>query len=126
MCHPSFRSPWKVFSSYKAGNIIAFMDNLMNNILYRNRYDELSAHVAAGLNAQTVFSDYPPEDLVGCDTFAVIDQILIKWLVERLMAEDTGAKLDELTIHSSVRREARCTSEKRPEAGIRCSAAHTR
>ncbi len=90
--------PWKVFSSYKAGNIIAFMDNLMNNILYRNRYDELSAHVAAGLNAQTVFSDYPPEDLVGCDTFAVIDQILIKWLVERLMAEDTGAKLDELTI----------------------------
>ena len=28
--------PWKVFLSYKAGgNIIAFMDNLMNNILYR-------------------------------------------------------------------------------------------
>ena len=90
--------PWKAFSSYKAGNIIAFMDNLMNNILYRSRYDELSAHVAAGLNAQAVFSDYPPEDLVNCDTFAVIDQILIKWLVERLVAEDTGAKLDELTI----------------------------
>ena len=90
--------PWKAFSSYKAGNIIAFMDNLMNNILYRSRYDELSAHVAAGLNAQAVFSDYPSEDLVNCDTFAVIDQILIKWLVERLMAEDTGAKLDELTI----------------------------
>lgn len=90
--------PWKAFSSYKAGNIIAFMDNLMNNILYRNRYDELSAHVAAGLNAQAAFSDYPPEDLVNCDTFAVIDQILIKWLVERLVAEDTGAKLDDLTI----------------------------
>lgn len=90
--------PWKAFSSYKAGNIIAFMDNLMNNILYRSRYDELSAHVATGLNAQSVFSDYPPEDLIGCDTFAVIDQLLIKWLVERLVAEDTGAKLDELTI----------------------------
>ena len=58
----------------------------------------MSAHVAAGLNAQSVFSDYPPEDLVNCDTFAVIDQILIKWLVERLVAEDTGAKLGELTI----------------------------
>ena len=90
--------PWKTFSSYKAGNIIAFMDNLMNNILYRSRYDELSAHVAAGLNAQTVFSDYPPENLVNCDIFAVIDHILIKWLVERLVAEDTGAKLDDLTI----------------------------
>lgn len=71
---------------------------MCSTILYRNRYDELSAHVAAGLNAQSVFSDYPPEDLVNCDTFAVIDQILIKWLVERLVAEDTGAKLGELTI----------------------------
>lgn len=90
--------PWKAFLSYKAGNIIAFMDNLMNNILYRGRYDELSAHVAAGLNAQTAFSEYPPDDLVNCDTFLVIDQILIKWIVERLMAEDMGAKLNDQII----------------------------
>ena len=90
--------PWKAFLSYKAGNIVAFMDNLMNNILYRGRYDELSDHVAAGLNALTAFSDFPPEDLVNCDTFLVIDQILIKWIVGRLMAEDMGAMLDGLTI----------------------------
>ena len=90
--------PWKTFLSYKAGNIIAFMDNLMNNILYRSRYNELSTHVAAELNAQTTFSYYPPENLVNCDTFAVIDEILIKWLVERLMSEDIGAKLDNLNI----------------------------
>ena len=90
--------PWKAFLSYKAGNIVAFMDNLMNNILYRGRYDELSVQVAAGLNALTAFSDYPPEDLVNCDTFLVIDQILIKWIVGRLMAEDMGAMLDGLTI----------------------------
>ena len=71
--------PWKAFVSYKAGNIIAFMDNLMNNILYRGRYDELSAHVAGGLNAQTAFSEYAPEDLVNCDTFLVIDQLLRTW-----------------------------------------------
>ena len=90
--------PWKAFLSYKAGNIVAFMDNLMNNILYRGRYDELSVQVAAGLNALTAFSDYPPEDLVNCDTFLVIDQILIKWIVGRLKAEDMGAMLDGLTI----------------------------
>lgn len=90
--------PWKAFVSYKAGNIIAFMDNMMNNILYRGRYDELSAHVSAGLNAQTAFSEYAPEDLVNCDTFLVIDQLLVKWIVERLMAEDMGAKLDDMTI----------------------------
>ena len=90
--------PWKVFLSYKAGNIIAFMDNLMNNILYRGRYDELSAHVASGLNVQKAFSDYSPDDLVNCDTFLAVDQILIKWIVERLLAEDVGAALDGLTI----------------------------
>ena len=90
--------PWKAFLSYKAGNIVAFMDNLMNNILYRGRYDELSVQVAAGLNALTAFSDYPPEDLVNCDTFLVIDQILIKWIVGRLKAADMGAMLDGRTI----------------------------
>ena len=90
--------PWKAFVSYKAGNIIAFMDNLMNNILYRGRYDELSAHVASGLNVKKAFSDYPPEDLVNCDTFLAVDQILIKWIVAHLVAEDIGAKLDDLTI----------------------------
>ena len=89
---------WKGFVSYKAGNIIAFMDNLMNNILYRGRYDELSAHVANGLNANKAFSDYPAEDLVNCDTFLTIDRILIKWIVERLLAEDMGAALDGLTL----------------------------
>ena len=81
-----------------AGNIIAFMDNLMNNIFYRGRYDELSAHVATGLNVNKAFSDYPAEDLVNCDTFLAIDQILIKWIVDRLLAEDMRAALDGLKI----------------------------
>ena len=42
---------WKGFVSYKSGNIIAFMDNLMNNVLYRDKYDELSAYVAGVLDA---------------------------------------------------------------------------
>lgn len=90
--------PWKAFLSYRAGNIIAFMDNLMNNILYRDRYDELSAHVASGLKVQKAFSDYSPDDLVNCDTFLAIDQILINWIVGRLTAEDVGATLNTLTI----------------------------
>lgn len=90
--------PWKVFLSYKAGNIIAFMDNLMNNILYRGRYDELSAHVAAGLKAYAAFSEYAPEDLVNCDTFLDIDRLMIRWIAERLVAEDVGAKLNDLAI----------------------------
>ena len=90
--------PWKMFQSYKSGNIIAFLDNLMNSVIYRETYDALSAHIAKSLNARTVFAGYLPEDLVECDTFLCIDQIIIKWMTDRLLNEDIGAKLGTLTI----------------------------
>lgn len=89
---------WKSFVSYKAGNIIAFLDSLMNSILYRDKYDELSDHVAKGLNVYQTFAGYRADDLVECDTFLAVDQVLVKWLIERLLVEDVGAKLGELTI----------------------------
>jgi len=89
---------WQTFISYKSGNIIAFLDSLMNNYLYRERYDELSAHVAAGLNVEQGLKDYAPETLVECDSFEQIDTIILHWLTDRLLAEDTGAKLKSLSI----------------------------
>lgn len=93
-----FPAAWKSFVSYKSGNIIAFLDSLMNSVLYQDKYDELSAHVAKGLNVFSVFSGYRTDELLDCDTFLEVDQIVIQWIVERLLAEDTGAKLDKLTI----------------------------
>lgn len=90
--------PWKTFVSYKSGNIIAFLDNLMNSVLYSGRFDELSKRISDGLNVMRAFSGMQPEDLVDVDTFIAVDKILVKWIVERLAAEDTGAKLDRLTI----------------------------
>lgn len=89
---------WKSFVSYKAGNIIAFLDGLMNNMLYRERYDELSAHVATGLNVASALEDYAPEALVECDSFAQIDVMIMQWLSGRLLEEDTGAKLGNHSI----------------------------
>lgn len=89
---------WKTFVSYKSGNSIAFLDSLMNSILYRDKYDELSARVEKGLNVLSAFAEMRPDDLVECDTFLSADRVLIKWLVNRLLEEDTGAKLNDLTI----------------------------
>lgn len=89
---------WKSFVSTKPGNIIAFLDSLMNNVLYRTRYDELSKHVANGLNAKMALSAYAPESLAECDCFAEIDEVILGWIRERLQAEDTGAKLGEHSI----------------------------
>ena len=35
---------------------------------------------------------------MDCDTFINIDQMIVKWILERLIAEDTGAKLDRFDI----------------------------
>ncbi|MDD4549122.1 MAG: BREX-1 system phosphatase PglZ type A, partial [Syntrophomonadaceae bacterium] len=89
---------WKSFVSYKSGSIIAFLDNLMNNVLYRERFNELSAYAAVRLNAFAALETYKPEALLNCDTFAAVDRFFIGWVRERLMAEDTGAKLEGMTI----------------------------
>ena len=89
---------WKSFVSYKSGNIIAFLDNLMNSVLYSGCFDELSKHVSDGLNVMMSFAGMQPEVLTDVDTFITADQVLVKWVVERLTAEDTGAKLDRITI----------------------------
>ena len=96
--HGELPQAWKSFVSYKSGNIIAFLDNLMNNVLYRNKYNEISAYVAKGLNAASAFENYNPEALIACDTFAVLDRFIINWVNDRILNEDTGAKLGDLTI----------------------------
>lgn len=96
--HCEVPATWKPFVSCKSGNIIAFLDSLMNSIQYREKYDALSAHVAAGLRAEEALASMQPEDLIDCDAFQGIDSILIRWIVDRLLAEDVGATLNELSI----------------------------
>lgn len=89
---------WQLLVSAKAGNVIAFLDNTMNNRLYKPAYDRLSAYVAQKYNVIAVLKDYPLEALLDCDAFLCMDKLIIKWLLERLLDEDTGAKLNGLTI----------------------------
>lgn len=89
---------WKSFVSYKSGNIIAFLDSLMNSVLYRDKYDALSAHVAKGLNVLSAFAGMRVDDLMECDTFLAVDQVLVKWLISRLVSEDIGAIVNGFTI----------------------------
>ncbi len=89
---------WKSFVSYKSGNIIAFLDSLMNSVLYRDKYDALSTHVAKGLNVLSAFAGMRVDDLVECDTFLAVDQVLVKWLIGRLVSEDIGAIVNGFTI----------------------------
>lgn len=89
---------WKPFISFKSGNIIAFIDNLMNSYIYGERFDEISKMVYDSLKADTEFRKLPVEALVSCGIFAGIDELLIEWATERLELEDVAAKLGDTTI----------------------------
>lgn len=89
---------WESYISYKSGNIIAFMDSIMNSVLYCDEYDQLSDFVDVKLGIEKTFAKYSPEVFLNCDTFICVDKLFINWIVERLLAEDIGAKLDGFSI----------------------------
>lgn len=96
--HTEMPQAWKPFISYKAGNIIAFIDNLMNSYVYGEHFDSISAMTFDALNAASHLAKMPTESLLECNVFAGVDTILIKWMVERLENEDIDARLDGKTI----------------------------
>ncbi len=90
--------PWEAFVSYKSGSIIAFMDNMMNSLVYGKRFDELAEEICAALNGRAELAKLPVADIAECSAFAVIDELIIQWMIERLENEDTGAKIGSKTI----------------------------
>lgn len=89
---------WKPFVSYKSGNIIAFLDNLMNSYLYGKRYDEISGLIYSTINGKTYLSKMEIDNIVDCNIFAGVDELIVAWLIARLENEDVGARLNGKTI----------------------------
>lgn len=84
--------------TYKTGSVVAFLDNLMNNTEYAECFDWLSEFVYGGLGGDLFLGTFPVEAIIDCDAFKAVDEFIIKWLIERLEAEDTSAKLSGSTI----------------------------
>lgn len=91
-------SPWKSFLSHKAGNITAFIDGIMNSTVYGAEFDKISEAVFREIKGEAAFSKMLPEDIADCYAFSGIDDIIIRWITERLENEDTGARLGNRSI----------------------------
>lgn len=89
---------WKPYISQKSGSAIAFLDNYMNNTVYSERFDELSAIIYKSINGESVFRKVDVDNLVDFNIFKDIDCILISWMRERLENEDTAATLFDRSI----------------------------
>lgn len=91
--HGDLPHAWEPFVSFKSGTIIAFIDNLMNSVLYRDRFDELSAAMYKALDAENQFASMPLDAVVDCNLFSGVDDLLLNWMNDRLLNEDVDAKL---------------------------------
>lgn len=96
--HSELPQAWKNYCSYKSGNIIAFLDSLMNSLIFKGSFDGLSDLVYSTLNGDVVFEKLSVSDLAELEIFRKVDIFLLKWLIERLENEDTDAKLNGHTI----------------------------
>ena len=85
--------PWQKFVTDKTGSVMTFLDGMMNSIIYRDGYDQLVNTVEQGLHVADLLRDYEPSALVECDTYRCIDEFLLQYITERLLAEDLSIKI---------------------------------
>lgn len=88
-----FPAPWRTYLSQKSGSVVAFMGEVMNHRLYQERYDRTADRIGQELQVHNVFEKWGAEVLIHSDAFGFADRMIIDWIVERLLREDTGAQL---------------------------------
>lgn len=96
--HAELPQAWRNYSSYKSGNIIAFLDSLMNSLIYYGDFDKLSQMAYDNLKGDVIFEKLGADNIVDCEIFRKVDIFIIKWLIARLENEDTNAKLHGYSI----------------------------
>ena len=82
----------------KSGTVMAFMDQLMNNILYQGRFDDLSDEVYQKINGEKLFENLSADDVVDLDIFRFADEKIISWMIERLLDENLNATINGMDI----------------------------
>lgn len=102
---------WKQYAQESArqrvNNCNVLLDNMMNNVEYQKRYDELSRQTAQRLQAAQVVKTMPLELFLDSTSFACIDESIIQWINERLVGVDANAELEGLTLEEVCRKRLR-------------------
>ena len=84
----------KNYCSYKSGSIIAFLDSLMNSLIFKDSFEKLSERVYSTLKVGAALEKLNVSDFAELELFDQVDIFIIKWLVNRLESEDTAARLN--------------------------------
>lgn len=84
---------WESYVLNEKTNIGVLLDNMMNSVIYRKAFDELSEYAADLLKLEDVIDDVPLENMLHTGIFKEIDEKILEWATERLLDENLTAKL---------------------------------
>ena len=104
----------EVLMSYilkRKNDVVVFVRNLMDNVNYQEAYDSLSEKVDKSLRVvsrirELLKKDTDKEknpsmqllDIVSCDAFRGLDEIIIEWAIDQLNNELLDTQIDSMTI----------------------------
>lgn len=94
----------------KRNDVVVFVRNIMDNVMYRDSYDELADKIDKSLRFTTKLADEIKKDsgtiqlvdIFSCDAFRGIDDILISWSLDKLNDEILDAQIDGMNIAQMV------------------------
>ena len=72
----------KNYCSYKSGNIIAFLDSLMNSLIFQDSFDKLSEMVYSTLRVDAVLEKLEVSNFVELELFNKVDTLLFFKLID--------------------------------------------
>lgn len=95
---------WNSYQLKRRNDAVVFIRNIMDNILYKDKYDDIAERVDKTLRVSAKLSEEVSKgnldlaDVLECDSFAGIDKIIIKWALEKLSEELIDSKIGDRNI----------------------------
>lgn len=84
-------------------NIIAFMDQFMNDTRYTESFQHLSQRVFKMINGEKILDTVKIDDLMEADIFSDIHEYILSFYLDRLLSSDTTTKVSGYTIIEALK-----------------------
>lgn len=81
---------WSKFISPKKNDIAVFVSNFMNNTIYKDHYLALAESLSKKLKVKELISKHEIESYIDCDTFPILDELIIKRVLEWIRSESVN------------------------------------
>ncbi len=98
----------------KRNDAVVFVRNIMDNVLYQKEYEKLAEEIDKNLRftkqiKENLLKDSHQDridlaDILACDAFEKIDEIIIDWMIEKLDEELLDVNINGLNMEQIVQR----------------------